>query len=184
MRITKILNIAIVVFIVFAILISVVAVFHIPTPKTTGPPPVGPVKPPESVAEVVLSTINKSSIPLSAGSWICVIGLLVWRGRTRSLWSRLGFDQDVFQLFVKMRGASTRLKLLRSLSSAKDRAQLAEELGIDWKAVDRHVQVLRKYGFIEEKDREGTARFYELTPSGEILLKLIKENELQGGSEN
>jgi len=41
--------------------------------------------------------------------------------------------------------------------------------------VDRHVQILAKYGFVKEKETQGTARFYELTPSGNVLLKLIEE---------
>ena len=93
------------------------------------------------------------------------------------MWLKLGFDQDIFKLFVKMRGASTRLKLLQSLSSPKDRAQLAQDLGMDWKAVDRHVQLLEKYGFVKEKSMEGTAKFYELTPTGSTLLNLVDEQE-------
>lgn len=88
---------------------------------------------------------------------------------------RLGFDHDVFELFVKMRGGPTRLKLLGLLSGPKDRARMAEELGLDWKAVDRQVALLAKYGFIKEASRNGADVFYELAPTGRILLDLVNE---------
>ncbi|MHB1908870.1 MAG: ArsR/SmtB family transcription factor [Nitrososphaerales archaeon] len=92
------------------------------------------------------------------------------------MWLKFGFDQDVFRLFIKMRGAPTRLKVLRSLiESPKDRAQIAEQLGLDWKAIDRHIELLERFGVIKEKSRLGTTKFYELTPSGNLLLKLVEE---------
>ena len=89
----------------------------------------------ESAQSLFVSVVRTTPIPLSLASWIAVAGVFfIWRGRTRSLWLKLGFDQDVFKLFVKMRGATTRLKLLQSLSTPKDRAQLAQDLGMDWKS--------------------------------------------------
>jgi predicted transcriptional regulator len=182
LRMTRRLNIAITILFVFAVLMSSIAMVHVFTPKTGGgstPPPQGPTgeKIPPTLPEVIASAFTENSVALSVAGWICIAGLLVWRGGTRSIWNKLGFDQDVFRLFVKMRGASTRLRLLQGLSNPKDRAQLSEDLGIDWKAVDRHVRILEKYGFVEEKSTEGTAKFYQLTPSGDILLKLIEEKE-------
>ncbi len=124
------------------------------------------------------SMIRDIPIPLSVTSWVALAGVFfIWRGKTRSMWLKLGFDQDVFKLFMKMRGAPTRLKLLQSLSTAKDRAQLAQVLGIDWKAVDRHVELLEKYGFVKENSGEGTTKFYELTPIGSTLLRLVSEQD-------
>lgn len=99
----------------------------------------------------------------------------IWRGRMRSKWTQLGFDSDVFSLFVKMKGAKTRIRLLESLSVPKDRLQLAEELGLDWKSVDRHVAVMKKYGFVEDKVAYGRVRMYQLTPMGVSLMKLLEE---------
>ncbi|MGA2876160.1 MAG: winged helix-turn-helix domain-containing protein [Nitrososphaerales archaeon] len=178
-RISRTFNVVLVFFLIFAISMSSIALIQdvTPSPSHTGPPVVGPPpkKTPQTVPVLILGTISSNSLPLSLGSWVCVGGFLVWRGRIRSTWANLGFDQDVFKLFVRMKGASTRLRLLQSLSHPKDRAQLSDELGIDWKAVDRHVQILAKYGFVKEKETQGTARFYELTPSGNVLLKLIEE---------
>ena len=114
-------------------------------------------------------------LPVSLASWASLGLTVIWRGRTRSTWLRLGFDQDVFELFVKMRGGSTRLKLLGLLSGPKDRARMAEELGLDWKAVDRQVELLAKHGFVKEASRNGADVFYELAPAGRILLDLIND---------
>ncbi|MDA4132520.1 MAG: hypothetical protein OK454_05260 [Thaumarchaeota archaeon] len=99
----------------------------------------------------------------------------IWRGRMRSKWTDLGFDSDVFTLFVRMKGAKTRIRLLDALSVPKDRLQLAEELGLDWKSVDRHVAVMKKYGFLDDKVAYGRVRMYQLTPVGMSLLKLLQE---------
>ncbi|MDA4123539.1 MAG: hypothetical protein OK456_10205, partial [Thaumarchaeota archaeon] len=115
------------------------------------------------------------SLILAPSSWVAVGGMWIWRGRMRSKWTGLGFDSEVFSLFVKMKGAKTRIRLLDALSIPKDRQQLAEELGLDWKSVDRHVMVLKKYGFLDEKLVYGRVRIYQLTPIGTSLLKLLEE---------
>lgn len=74
-----------------------------------------------------------------------------------------------------MRGAHTRLKLMRSLGSPKNKLQLATALGIDWKAVDKHVQVLEKNAIIKPASTNGTATFYEVTEKGRRLMQLLDE---------
>jgi predicted transcriptional regulator len=74
-----------------------------------------------------------------------------------------------------MRGAQTRLRLMRSLDEPKNKLQLATALGIDWKAIDRHVQVLERNGLIEAATTNGTATFYEVTDKGKRLLQLLEE---------
>jgi DNA-binding transcriptional ArsR family regulator len=76
-----------------------------------------------------------------------------------------------------MKGGVTRLSILKALSSPKDRLQLAKELDLDWKTVDRHIHVLNKYGFVRETSAYGSIVLYGLTKQGEILLKLIEELE-------
>lgn len=66
----------------------------------------------------------------------------------RSRWKNAGFDADSFRLIVKMKGGPTRLSILKALAAPKDRLQLANELGLDWKTVDHHIRVLGDYGFI------------------------------------
>jgi len=52
---------------------------------------------------------------------------------------------------------------------------LATALGIDWKAVDKHVQVLEKNGLIQPTTTSGTTTFYEVTDKGKRLLEVLEE---------
>ncbi len=99
----------------------------------------------------------------------------IWRGRVRSQWESLGFDSEMFRLFIRMKGARTRSNLLYALSSPKDRLQLAQELGLDWNAVDYHVILLNKHGLVHEDSSFGRVRMYSLTTLGESLLRLLGE---------
>ena len=127
-----------------------------------------------SILGMVFQYFGEGSFALAPGSWIFVGGLWIWRGRMKSRWEALGFDSEVFELFVRMRGGKTRVKLLNSLMIPKDRFELAKELGLDWKAVDRHVMMLDKYGFVHEQKAYGRVRIYELTSVGKMLLQLLQ----------
>jgi hypothetical protein len=129
---------------------------------------------PSSILGMVFQYFGEGSFALAPGSWIFVGGLWVWRGRMKSRWESLGFDSEVFELFVRMRGGKTRVKLLNSLLIPKDRFQLAQELGLDWKAVDRHIMMLDKFGFVHEQKAYGRVRIYELTSVGKMLLRLFQ----------
>jgi DNA-binding MarR family transcriptional regulator len=122
------------------------------------------------------------SILLAPVAWIVLGGAWVWRGRVRSRYTELGFGSDVFELFMKMKGGATRIRVLSTLSTPKDRLQLAEELGVDWKTVDRHVQILNRYGFVREQAAVGTVRLYEMTPIGRMLLNLFDDLERTDGA--
>jgi len=104
----------------------------------------------------------------AVASWVGFAGAVIWRGHIRSVWSKSHFSYDTFRLIVSMRGAQTRLKLLHNLSGPKNKLQLATALGIDWKAVDKHVQVLEKNGLIQPT-------FYEVTDKGKRLLEVLEE---------
>jgi DNA-binding transcriptional ArsR family regulator len=125
-----------------------------------------------------------NSPALSATSWALVGGVWIWRGRVKSRWEGLGFDSGTFDLFIKMKGAKTRLNLLDALSMPKDRLQLAQQLGLDWKAVDYHIVLLNKYGLVHEDQAYGRVKMYRLTTLGETLLQLLKEfdREIDNGS--
>src|SRR5208282_6057440 len=108
-------------------------------------------------------------------SWVGFAGALIWRGHIRSVWSKSHFSYDTFRLIVSMRGAQTRLKLLHNLNGPRNKLQLATALGIDWKAVDKHVQVLEKNGLIQPTTTSGTTTFYEVTDKGRRLLEVLEE---------
>jgi DNA-binding transcriptional ArsR family regulator len=137
----------------------------------------GPVSQPSAAQPLrsVYQFLEIHSLALAPGSWLLVGGMWIWRGRMRSRWTDFGFDSDVFGLFVKMKGGKTRIRLLDALSLPKDRLQLAQELGLDWKGVDRHLVLLKKYGFVDDKIAYGKVRMYELTPLGVSLLRLLQE---------
>lgn len=128
-----------------------------------------------SSTDPVYQFILSNSLTLSVSSWLLVGGVWTWRGKMRTRWETLGFDSDIFDLFLKMKGAKTRMSLLDSLSRPKDRMQLAQELGLDWKAVNYHVILLCRYGLINESDAFGKVKIYRLTKQGEILLQLLRE---------
>ena len=125
--------------------------------------------------------VQTTSLFLAPVSWVLLGGAWVWRGRVRARYSEMGFGSDVFELFMKMKGGATRIKVLNTLSTPKDRLQLAQELGVDWKTVDRHVQILNKYGFVTEQAAYGTVRLYEVTPLGKMLLNLFDDLERTDG---
>jgi len=108
-------------------------------------------------------------------SWAVFGAALIWRGHVRSVWGQSRFSYDTFRLLVKMRGAQTRVRLMRSLNSPKNKLQLATALGIDWKAVDKHIQVLEKNGLIQPTSTSGTATFYEVTEKGKSLIQLLEQ---------
>jgi hypothetical protein len=134
-----------------------------------------------SAGEGILAEAQKASLFLAPVSWVLLGGAWIWRGRVRSRYTEMGFGSDVFELFMKMKGGATRIKVLNTLSTPKDRLQLAEELGVDWKTVDRHVQILNKYGFVREQAAYGTVRLYEVTPIGKMLLNLFEDLEKTDG---
>ncbi len=131
--------------------------------------------------ESALREAQGISLFLAPIAWVVLGGAWVWRGRVRSRYTELGFGSDVFELFMKMKGGATRIKVLDTLSTPKDRLQLAQELGVDWKTVDRHVQILNKYGFVREQAAFGTVRLYEVTPIGKMLLNLFNDLEATEG---
>lgn len=131
--------------------------------------------------EALLREVQTASLLLAPVCWIVLGGMWVWRGRVRARYSEMGFGSDVFELFMKMKGGATRIKVLNTLTTPKDRLQLAEELGVDWKTVDRHVQILNKYGFVKEQAAYGTVKLYEVTPMGRMLLNLFDDLERTDG---
>ncbi|MFI5419694.1 MAG: winged helix-turn-helix domain-containing protein, partial [Nitrososphaerales archaeon] len=141
-----------------------------------------PIKP--TGPQVAINGVLNVSYIVAPISWTVLSAMWIWRGKTRAKWNSSGFSQDSFHLLVKMKGGPTRLKLLDALGSPKDRSQLAQELGMDWKAVDRHIQLLIKYNFIREDASFGAIKLYTLTAEGEKLLRLIKDMSELGSPAN
>lgn len=129
-----------------------------------------------SPAQALIRNLEGQSLVSAPTSWFLVGCLWVWRGRVKSRWTKLGFDSQVFDLFVRMRGGKTRLKIMAALSAPKDRLQLAQELGLDWKAIDYQVRRLNKQEFVREQSAYGKVKVYELTETGKQLLLLFEDD--------
>lgn len=146
-------------------------------------------RPPEAAAEAfravpgpLAEAPGQVAFPVEAvASWIAAVswaGLgatLAYKGVVRHIWSRSMFDYSIFRLMVRMRGASTRVKMLQSLERPMNRYQLAKELGVDWKTVDRNIELLKSYGLILESQGGNGDRFYTLSPYGKKLLELMEQ---------
>jgi DNA-binding transcriptional ArsR family regulator len=76
---------------------------------------------------------------------------------------------------MKMKGGKTRLKMLNALSKPKDRYQLAQELGMDWRAIDQHIVILSRHGLVSDNLAYGKVKMYQLTPSGKRMLQLFED---------
>lgn len=107
-------------------------------------------------------------------TWGAVAGTVIWRGKVRSRWSRQGYDYDTFRLVSKMRGSPTRVRLLNAIRDGhKNKLQLAKELGVDWKTINNHAEMLIEARLIEENGVVGMARYYSITESGRKVLSLL-----------
>lgn len=129
----------------------------------------------------VIQFLSTHSLFLTPTSWLFVGGVWIWRGRVKSRWEGLGFDSDVFRLFMKMKGGKTRLRLLSTLVKPKDRFQLAQELGMDWRAIDQHIVTLSRHGLVSDEVAYGKVRMYQLTPSGKLMLELLQDIDADVG---
>jgi len=120
------------------------------------------------------------SVHLSVGGLIA-IGL-VWfqgrggqRSRLRKMFAGQGFSSDIYDLMIGMRGATSRMTLLRTMETPRYRNELSEMTGIDWKEVDRQVGVMEKYGLVKIYAQAGNVKLYQTTEQGRLLLKFIDE---------
>lgn len=86
----------------------------------------------------------------------------------------MGFERDVFKLFLQMKGSKTRMAVLKSLTFPKDRLQLARELDCDWNVADRHIRVLFELGLVREERAYGNVKFYQISANGKNLLELME----------
>jgi len=134
----------------------------------------GPSQPLSIYTYFYMSIIHNSEF-LAATSWIGLASSLIWRGYVRSVWSRSRFDHDMFKLLVRMKGGKTRVNLLESLEKPKNKLQLAKELKMDWKSVDRHIEILLKHHLITKSDAIGNVNYYSLTANGREILELLDE---------
>lgn len=116
----------------------------------------------------------RNSLSFSATGWV-IVGVTFFRKGISQKWRRLGFDKEVFQLMINMRGAKSRLTLLNYLGEPRQRAELSKLSGLDWKEVDREIDLLQRFGLITLYVQSGSVKLYRLNEQGKLMLKLITE---------
>jgi predicted transcriptional regulator len=161
----------------FLFLLQVFGIFSFSSPGLYTPP-----GSPSLTPYLVLAILQSRSAVLAPLSWGIVLGGWIWRGRMKAEWGRRGLDRSSFRLFLQMRGSTTRIVILKALSTPRDRFQLSKELGLDWATIDYHIQILLKHGLISEKAAFGNVKFYELTSIGSTLLQALEEMDGTVGS--
>jgi hypothetical protein len=95
-----------------------------------------------------------------------------FRGKTRYKWTESGMCAGVYELLAQMRGGPTRIRLLALLAEPKNKLQLANALGIDWKAIDRHVEKMLEFNLVQVAAVAGTCTVYLATEKGRRALAL------------
>jgi DNA-binding transcriptional ArsR family regulator len=116
--------------------------------------------------------VTETPLPLAIASWFALLAMY-WKGVTRSLWLKRGFDYAMFRVLVRMRGSGTRQDILTRLREPKYISQLAEELGLDFKTVQHHIQVLAALGLIETVGKYGNIQVFQISQRGSEILKLL-----------
>ena len=128
----------------------------------------------DSVVPDPLRDLSPVILPIT---WGAVVGALIWRGKVRSQWRRQGYDYDTFKLVARMRGSATRIELLNAIiDMPKNKLQLAKELGVDWKTIDNHIEMLLKNGLVAERMSIGTSRYYGATKDASKILSLLSSD--------
>lgn len=132
----------------------------------------------------VISTISPSnpafllwsySIPLASTSWVLVGATIVWRRRVPAAFKNAGFDKGTADLMTRMRGARSRLTILKLLQEPMHRNEVSELSGVDWKEVDRQVELLANYGLVSVYAESGAIRLYKTTQQGRLLISLLEK---------
>lgn len=131
-----------------------------------------------------LSPVYGISLYILPISWAAVAGVLIWRGRIRSMWTKQGYDYDTFKLVARMKGSHVRVRLLAVLELPKNKMQLAKDLGVDWKTIDTHVDVLIRNGLVEEMTHVGNSKYYIVSEHGKRVLSLLSTSEKNNQEQN
>jgi predicted transcriptional regulator len=89
-----------------------------------------------------------------------------------------GYKEKIVQvLLVFSRGAKSRRCIMASLLfKPKNCNQIAEELGVDWWSVQKHLQRLLGEKLVERFD-VGQIKFYTVSAKGEEALRSLSKNK-------
>lgn len=130
---------------------------------------------PSILVESPLSRVYENSDYLFPAAWGIVIAILIWKGKTRAAWAKQGYDRDIFRLIAEMRGSATRVRLLQLLEVPRNKLQLADALGMDWKTINNHITLLQRHRLVDELALVGTSKYFIISEHGKNVLYLISE---------
>jgi DNA-binding MarR family transcriptional regulator len=60
---------------------------------------------------------------------------------------------------------------------------MAEDLDVDWKTIDNHIDVLSKNGLVQEIGAFGTSRYFAMTEHGRRVLSLLLSLDSDGAAD-
>jgi DNA-binding transcriptional ArsR family regulator len=116
-----------------------------------------------------LATFVNYSLEYAAGGWSATaLTFLLSRRRSE--------DQDLFE----GRGGGTRVEILLSLEVPRHRNEISSLTGVDWKEVDRNLDLLIRAGLVKVFAKTGRITIYSLTEKGEQILRELKAGKSHG----
>lgn len=84
-------------------------------------------------------------------------------------------ESDFFMLLNLSKGAESRKRILSTLlSGSKNCCQIARELQLNWRTVNRHLLILLKANLIR-RIVFGQRIFFKLTPKGEEAIRFFQQ---------
>ncbi|MEJ2271249.1 MAG: winged helix-turn-helix domain-containing protein [Candidatus Bathyarchaeota archaeon] len=87
-------------------------------------------------------------------------------------------DEIIQVIFTFSRGAKSRRNILKSLIfQPKNCNQIADNLGLDWWTVQKHLQFLISENIIKSFEF-GRRKIYKLTPEGRKVIKILEANRI------
>jgi predicted transcriptional regulator len=84
-----------------------------------------------------------------------------------------GQENEFSVLLSLSRGAESRRKILKALlSNSKNCSQIAREVKLNWRTVNRHLQILIKENMVKKLDF-GERKYYKMTSKGQEVIRDI-----------
>jgi predicted transcriptional regulator len=105
----------------------------------------------------------------------------LWEKIIVNILGRTSKERNFYLLLSLSRGAESRRRILKALlSEAKNCSQIAKELKLNWRTVNRHLQILTKENMIKISGF-GQRDFYKLTSTGEEAIEIINKKMKKHG---
>jgi hypothetical protein len=122
------------------------------------------------------SSVWVGYVTLASVSWTFAIWSFIRLSRKdRRDWTSAGLNKDLADVMTEKRGALSRFRILKTLESPQHRGHVSDATSIDWREVNREVELLRGFGLVNSLGKIGKTEMYGLTGKGRITLDLIQK---------